>query len=85
MASKEEAQNFVDELKTKLREPKDFTFFIPGWEPVDSKQGLWWTTSQLWEGFYVAYQVDSEKKAAHLKTWEFGEDEPDWPSYGTGI
>ncbi|MBE0462097.1 MAG: hypothetical protein ACTIDY_01530 [Halomonadaceae bacterium] len=79
MTSKEEAQNFIDELTAKVGEPEEFTFLIPGWEPVDSKQGLWWITSQLWEGFYVAYQIDSKKKLVYLKSWEFGEDEPEWP------
>ncbi|WP_417863049.1 hypothetical protein [Vreelandella venusta] len=80
MASKEEAQNFIDEFTAKIREPKEFTFHIPGWKPVDSKQGLWWITSQLWEGFNVAYQIDSERKQVYLKFWEFGEEEPGWPT-----
>lgn len=79
MAAKEEAQNFIDELTAKVRDPEEFTFLIPGWEPVDLKRGLWWIKSQLWEGFYVAYQIDSEKERVYLKSWEFGEDEPEWP------
>ena len=47
MASKEDAQKFVEELTEKLKEPQSFSFLIPGWDPVDSKQGLWWVTSQL--------------------------------------
>ena len=85
MASKEEAQRFVDELTEKLREPQRFTFLIPGWDPVDSKQGLWWVTSQLWEGFYVAYRIDSENTQVHLKSWEYGEREPEWSTSANGI
>ncbi|MBR9924109.1 MAG: hypothetical protein GYB28_03850 [Gammaproteobacteria bacterium] len=66
-------------------EPQSFSFFIPGWEPVDSKQGLWWVTSQLWESFYVAYRINSEYKQIYLKSWEYYEQEPAWPASANGI
>lgn len=85
MASREDTQKFVEELTEKLKEPQSFSFLIPGWEPVDSKQGLWWVTSQLWEGFYVAYRINSEYKQIYLKFWEYGEQEPAWPASANGI
>jgi len=80
MATKEETEKAVKELETQLKSPGDFTFHIPNWKPVKSKEGLWWMKSQLWEGFYVSHKIDFSKKQVFFKYWEYGEPEPNWKS-----
>ena len=80
MATREEAAARVDALAAQLGEPSAYSYFIPNWETVDAKQGLWWMRSQLWEGFYVAHRVDVTMKRVYFKCWEFGDEEPTWES-----
>jgi hypothetical protein len=55
---------------------------IPGWEPGDLDQALWWVRVNIYEGFYVGHLVEQDELGTTLwlKNWEFGDDEPDWPS-----
>lgn len=78
MASQQETQSFIEALSKELGEPAEYSFHIPGWESVDSKQGLCWLSSQMCEGFYVDYRIDRQNMRVYVKSWEFGQDEPEW-------
>lgn len=85
MASKEETHTCVDELNEKIGKRSEYVFYTPQWDPVDSKQGIWWVTSLLREGFYLDYRIDFDKKRVCLKSWEYGEQEPAWLLPTSGI
>jgi hypothetical protein len=79
MATKEQTEIQIAALLTELSGKEDeYSFHIPGWSPENSSMGLRWMRSQLWEGFYVAYQVDHTTRQVRFKTWEYGEPEPSW-------
>ncbi len=79
MATKEEAAAQEFSLLTALSQtPEKFSFLIPNWPVQDSQAGLTWMRHALWEGFYVSHKIDQHAKRVYLKSWEFGEDEPDW-------
>ncbi|MDR3427738.1 hypothetical protein [Silvimonas sp.] len=80
MATKEEADERVSFLANELGDASQYSFLIPGWEPVDSIMGFRWMRSTLWEGFYVAYQIDDVARVVRFKSWEFGDLEPEWNS-----
>ncbi len=42
--------------------------------------GLRWLQSSIYEGYYVAYQIDAtdDRAIVWLKSWEYGEVEPDY-------
>jgi hypothetical protein len=81
MATKEQTEIHIAELLRELNNKEsEYTFHIPGWSPENSSMGLRWMRSQLWEGFYVAYQIDHAAKRVNFKSWEFGESEPAWES-----
>jgi hypothetical protein len=59
---------------------------IPGWEPVGLNEGLEWMRGCMAEGFYVRSRVTwlGDKATIWMKTWEFGEAEPEWEERGEG-
>ncbi|HEY9197864.1 MAG TPA: hypothetical protein VIR60_00770 [Gammaproteobacteria bacterium] len=79
MATEEQTEIQINALLSQLNgKEQEYSFLIPGWSPENSAMALRWMRSQLWEGFYVYYQVDHSAKQVRLKTWEFGEQEPSW-------
>jgi len=79
MATIEEAAEIESNLLKELgREPSEFTFHIPGWTAQSSSVGLHWMKSMLYEGFYVAHNVEKTGKRVFFKYWEYGDSEPSW-------
>jgi hypothetical protein len=80
MTPQEEAEQQVALLTSELGNSAEYTFLVPGWSPASASEGLHWFRATLWEGFYVAYQINHASKVVRFKSWEFGELEPAWAS-----